>query len=122
MTDGSARESMFTIEATPVKFGAGAAHDAGWEMRRLGGQRVFVVVDPEVLARGVARPVLDSLAAAGLDLVLYSEVETEPSLAALERAVAAARDARPESGAAAPLTRRRWRTCCAPTAARSWTT
>jgi alcohol dehydrogenase class IV len=97
MTNGSARESMFTIEATPVKFGAGAAHDAGWEMRRLGGQRVFVVVDPEVLARGVAQPVLDSLTAAGLDLVLYSEVETEPSLAALERAVAAARAARPDS-------------------------
>ncbi|MFC5847459.1 hydroxyacid-oxoacid transhydrogenase [Deinococcus petrolearius] len=97
MTDGSARESMFTVEATPVKFGPGAAHDAGWEMRRLGGQRVFVVVDPEVLVRGVARPVLDSLAAAGLDLVLYSEVETEPSLAALERAVAAAREARPDA-------------------------
>ena len=97
MTDGSARESMFTIEATPVKFGAGAAHDAGWEMKRLGGQRVFVVVDPEVMARGVARPVLDSLAAAGLDLVLYSEVETEPSRAALERAVAAAREARPDA-------------------------
>ena len=97
MTDGSARESMFTVEATPVKFGAGAAHDAGWEMRRLGGQRVFVVVDPEVRARGVAEPVLDSLAAAGLDLVLYSEVETEPSIAALERAASAAREARPDA-------------------------
>lgn len=97
MTDGSARESMFTIEATPVKFGAGAAHDAGWEMKRLGGQRVFVVVDPEVLARGVAQPVLDSLAAAGLDLVLYHEVETEPTLAALKWAVSAVREARPDA-------------------------
>lgn len=54
------RESIFTVEATPVKFGVGAAEDAGWEMRRLGGQHVFVVVDPQVPALEIAEPALNS--------------------------------------------------------------
>src|SRR5215217_3592592 len=29
------RETVFTLEATPVKFGRGAAADAGWELVRL---------------------------------------------------------------------------------------
>ena len=27
---------IFTLEATPIKFGPGAAADAGWELKRLG--------------------------------------------------------------------------------------
>ena len=29
-------ETVFTLEATPIKFGPGAAADAGWELKRLG--------------------------------------------------------------------------------------
>ena len=38
-----ARESIFTLEATPIKFGPGAVDDAGWELRRLGVTRALVV-------------------------------------------------------------------------------
>ena len=31
-----ARETIFTLEATPIKFGTGAVDDAGWELARLG--------------------------------------------------------------------------------------
>ena len=41
-----ARESVFTFEATPIKFGPGAADDAGWELRRLGVSRALLVADP----------------------------------------------------------------------------
>ncbi|WP_102126442.1 hydroxyacid-oxoacid transhydrogenase [Deinococcus planocerae] len=87
-------ETIFTIEATPVKFGAGAAHDAGWELARLGVRRAFVVVDPGV--REVAAPILESLRASGADLIEWDDVETEPSLDALNRAVTAAREANPD--------------------------
>ncbi|GHF65680.1 alcohol dehydrogenase class IV [Deinococcus metalli] len=90
------RESIFTIEATPVKFGPGASADAGWELGRLGVERAFVVIDPYVHAAGTAQGVLDSLRAAGVDVVLFDDVDTEPELAALQRAVAAARDAAPD--------------------------
>ncbi|WP_291426927.1 hydroxyacid-oxoacid transhydrogenase [Deinococcus sp.] len=97
MSDELRHESLFTVEATPVKFGPGAAYDAGWEMKRLGGQRAFVVIDPEVQRLGIAEHILESLRAVGLDLVLYSDVDTEPSIEALERAVQAARSAHPDS-------------------------
>jgi hydroxyacid-oxoacid transhydrogenase len=29
-------ETVFTLEATPIKFGPGASADAGWELKRLG--------------------------------------------------------------------------------------
>jgi hydroxyacid-oxoacid transhydrogenase len=88
-----ATESIFTIEATPVKFGAGASLDAGWELKRLGVTRAFVVVDPEVRACGVAAPILDRMRAAGVQLVEYHDVDTEPSIHAFARAVQAAREA-----------------------------
>ena len=50
----SARETVFTLEATPVKFGPGAAADAGWELARLGVTRALLVTDPGVAAAGHA--------------------------------------------------------------------
>ena len=45
-----ASETIFTLEATPVKFGPGAADDAGWELARLGVTRALLVTDPGVAA------------------------------------------------------------------------
>ncbi|CAM3357606.1 hydroxyacid-oxoacid transhydrogenase [Deinococcus saxicola] len=87
------RERIFTVEATPVKFGPGATLETGWELRRLGARRVFFVVDPEVLRLGLAEAVLNSIRTEGIEVTLYSDVETEPTLASFERAVAAARAA-----------------------------
>ncbi|EYB69491.1 iron-containing alcohol dehydrogenase [Deinococcus phoenicis] len=87
------RETLFTIEATPVKFGPGASADAGWEAVRLGIRRAFVALDPALLESGTAGSVLDSLRAAGLELVLFTDIRVEPDLASLERAGAAAREA-----------------------------
>ena len=53
-------ESIFTLEATPVKFGPGAAADAGWELKRLGVTRALLVTDPRVAALS------------GLSLVLFA--------------------------------------------------
>ena len=48
----SDHETVFTLEATPIKFGPGAADDAGWELKRLGVGRVMLVTDPGVRALG----------------------------------------------------------------------
>ena len=94
------RERILTVEATPVKFGPGAALETGWELRRLGARRVFFVVDPEVLRLGLAEPVLSSVRDEGIETTVYSDVETEPTLACFERAVAAAREAGADAFAA----------------------
>jgi len=87
------RETVFTMEATPVKFGAGAVDDAGWELARLGVRRALLVTDPGVAATGHPERVRASLAAAGVDVVVYDRAHVEPTLASLEDAAAFATDA-----------------------------
>jgi hydroxyacid-oxoacid transhydrogenase len=93
MSDGL-RETVFTLEATPVKFGPGAANDAGWELARLGVTRALLVTDPGVAAAGHPDRVRAAVEAAGIDVVLFDRARVEPTLASLEEAAAFARDAR----------------------------
>ena len=48
----SGNETVFTVEATPVKYGSGALGEAGWELRRLGVTRALLVTDPRVRDAG----------------------------------------------------------------------
>lgn len=70
----------FTFQLYPrIHYGEGAAAMAGAELSRLGVTKALVVTDPGVLAAGVAGPVLDSLAAAGVRWEVFSGVETNPA-------------------------------------------
>lgn len=81
------RESVFTLEATPIKFGPGAVDDAGWELQRLGVTRALLVTDPDI-------PWLDRvLAALDVELVVYDGVRVEPTLDSLQAAADFALDA-----------------------------
>jgi hydroxyacid-oxoacid transhydrogenase len=88
-------ETIFTMEATPVKYGPGAVDEAGWELERLGVRRAFLVTDPGVAAAGHADRVRASIEASGIEVVVYDGARVEPTLASLEDACAAAQ----ESGA-----------------------
>src|SRR4051812_16939742 len=83
-------ESVFTLEATPIKFGPGAVDDAGWELRRLGVKRALLVTDPGIVA---AERVLRVLRDAGIDVVVYDRARVEPTLDSLQEAADFARDA-----------------------------
>jgi alcohol dehydrogenase class IV len=86
------RETVFTFEATPVKFGAGAVADAGWELARLGVTRALLVTDPRVAALGIAGRVEDAVRAAGIDVVVFDRSRVEPSVGSLQVAVDVARE------------------------------
>jgi hydroxyacid-oxoacid transhydrogenase len=88
------RETVFTLEATPVKFGPGAADDAGWELARLGVTRALLVTDPGVAAAGHPERIRAAVKAAGIEVVVFDRARVEPTLASLEEAAAFARDAR----------------------------
>jgi alcohol dehydrogenase class IV len=80
---------LFTFQLSPrVRYGEGAAGEAGAELARLGAGRALVVTDPGVLAAGIAEGVLASLAAAGVGFEVWSEVSTNPTD---EQVMAAAR-------------------------------
>lgn len=88
-----ARESVFTLEATPIKFGPGAVDDAGWELRRLGVSRALLVTDPGVARVGHAERVRASVEDAGIAVVVYDRARVEPTLESLQAAADFALDA-----------------------------
>lgn len=63
---------------TRVIFGLGVAGQVGAHMARLGARRVMVVTDPGVRDAGLLTPVRDHLAAAGLDVIGFTDVEPNP--------------------------------------------
>ena len=83
-------ETVFTWGAPPLKFGAGAADEIGHDVARLGLRRVLVLTDPRVAASGLAARIGESLAASGVDHVVYDRVHCEPTDASLRAAVSAA--------------------------------
>src|SRR4051812_9737604 len=85
------RESVFTLEATPIKFGPGAAADAGWELRRLGVRRALLVTDPGVAQH--AQRVREAIEAEGIEVIVYDRVRVEPDLESLQDAADFALDA-----------------------------
>jgi len=89
-----ARETVFTFEATPVKFGAGAVADAGWELARLGVTRALLVTDPRVAGLGIPARVQEAARAAGVELVVFDRARVEPTAASLQVAVDVAREER----------------------------
>jgi hydroxyacid-oxoacid transhydrogenase len=80
------KETVFTLEATPIKFGAGASGDAGWELQRLGASRVMVVSDPGVIRAGITERVVASIEAAGIEAVVFDRVRVEPSADSFQEA------------------------------------
>ncbi len=80
------RESVFTLEATPIKFGPGAVDDAGWELRRLGVKRALLVTDPGVAAAGHPERVAQSLRAEGIEVIVFDRARVEPTIDSLQQA------------------------------------
>jgi alcohol dehydrogenase class IV len=80
-------ETIFTMEATPVKFGRGASAEAGWELKRLGVRRAMLVTDPGVVAAGYPEQVQKAIEAERIEVVLYDRSRVEPTIDSLQAAV-----------------------------------
>jgi hydroxyacid-oxoacid transhydrogenase len=86
------REQVFTLEATPLKFGPGAAADAGWELQRLGVRRALLVTDPGVAATGIPDRVRERVEAEGIETELFAQAAVEPTADSFAQAAAFAAD------------------------------
>ena len=93
MTAAREHETIFTLEATPIKYGPGAAADAGWELKRLGVKRALLVTDPGVAAIGHPDRIRASIEAEGIEVVVYDRARVEPTLDSFQEAADFARDA-----------------------------
>ncbi len=76
-TDGG--ENAFTVEAPRIKFGPGALQEIGSDANALGMRRVALFTDPRVAKLEPVETATQSLRSAGLDVVIYDQVEAEPT-------------------------------------------
>lgn len=76
---------------TRIEFGVGRLAQLPTLAVSLGARRVLVVTDPGLVQAGVAQQVLDVVLGAGLPATLFSDVESDPSIASVEAGLARAR-------------------------------
>ncbi len=83
---GSDHETIFTMEATPVKYGAGASQEAGWELKRLGVMRAMLVTDPGVAKLGHPERIKGLIEAEGIEVLVYDRARVEPTIESFQDA------------------------------------
>ena len=72
-------EYAFEMAASNVRFGAGVTREVGQDLVDLGVRRALVVTDAVVAQLPPMALVLEALAAAGIDAVVYDRVRVEPT-------------------------------------------
>jgi alcohol dehydrogenase class IV len=75
----SGGEYAFTVEAPKIKFGVGCLREIGPEARLFNMSRVALFTDPRVAKLEPVAIAKDSLRKAGIEVVVYDEVEVEPT-------------------------------------------
>ena len=70
-----------------ISFGVDSVNKAGEIAKRLGNEAPLIITDPIVYELGLTRKAEESLHEAGLRAEVFSQVATEPTLAAVESAV-----------------------------------
>ncbi len=76
----SIAERTFTVDHHPqIVFGAGVATSLADHVRGLGQERAFLVADPTVVEVGLVGPISAALDAAGIDHVLFTDVDPNPT-------------------------------------------
>lgn len=80
-------ETVFTWGATPLKFGAGAVDEIGFDLAQQGTKRVLIITDPGIAESGVPSRVADAAKSGGLDVEIYDQVHVEPTDESIKAAV-----------------------------------
>ncbi|MGH7345222.1 MAG: hydroxyacid-oxoacid transhydrogenase [Candidatus Rokuibacteriota bacterium] len=84
-------ETVFVMEASPIKFGLGATDEIAYDTRRLGLKRVLIVTDRRIGELGLPDRVRALLEEEGIKADVYDGVEIEPTDRSMEEAAEYAR-------------------------------
>jgi len=80
MTDrGNGYETIFTLEATPLKYGPGASEEVGWELKRMGVRRVMLISDPGVVKANITGRIVELIEAEGIQVEVWDRSRVEPT-------------------------------------------
>ena len=91
-------ETIFTWGAPPLKFGAGAVDEIGFEMAQFGARRVLILTDPAINALGIPARIAESLTKNGITSEIFDGVHVEPTDDSMDKAAGYAREQGPWDG------------------------
>jgi len=89
-------DGAFTVDSSRVTFGRGCLEEVGDRASVLGLRRVALFSDARVAALSVFEKTRESLVAAGLDVITYSDVHVEPTDASFLDAARFAQEVNPD--------------------------
>ncbi|HQY30323.1 MAG TPA: hydroxyacid-oxoacid transhydrogenase [Thermomicrobiales bacterium] len=89
-------ETIFTMDASSIKYGAGATAEVGADAFDRGMRRVALFTDAGVARTQAYETALRSLQASGLDVHTYTNVRVEPTDASFGEAIAWATEIQPD--------------------------
>ncbi|MFC2063364.1 hydroxyacid-oxoacid transhydrogenase [Chloroflexota bacterium] len=87
-------ESVVSMASANIKYGFGATREVGFDMKELGANRVMVITDCNLVEREPVQVTLEALKTEGIEAVLYSETNIEPTDASMKHAINFAIDGR----------------------------
>lgn len=87
-------ERVVRLDTSTIKYGRGATHEVGWDLRDLGVRRVLVVTDGGLVDGPVVANALEALDREGLDSAVFDAVRVEPTDASFRDAIEFARKGR----------------------------
>jgi len=82
----SGNETIFTMEATPLKYGPGASEEVGWEIKRMGVGRVMMISDPGVIETGITGRIQELIEGEGIEVELFDKAHVEPTAESFQEA------------------------------------
>jgi hydroxyacid-oxoacid transhydrogenase len=88
-------ETIFTWGAPPLKFGAGALDEIGFELSQYDVHRVLIITDPTINATGIPQRIVDRLNAHGISSEVFDGVHVEPTDDSMHKAAGYARQQGP---------------------------
>jgi len=72
-------ETAFTMASSSIKYGPGVTNEVGYDMKKLGSNRVMVVTDPNLSKSEPVSVVLEALQEKNMDAVLFDRSRVEPT-------------------------------------------
>jgi hydroxyacid-oxoacid transhydrogenase len=91
-------ETIFTWGAPPLKFGAGAVDEIGFEMAQFGARRVLILTDPRINELGLPTRIAESLTKHGITSEIFDGCHVEPTDDSMDKAAGYAREQGPWDG------------------------
>jgi hydroxyacid-oxoacid transhydrogenase len=91
-------ESVFTWGAPPLKFGAGACDEIGFDLSQYGAKRILLITDPGMQQTGLPDRIADNIRRYDMTVEIFDGVHVEPTDDSMNKAIGYAHEQGPWDG------------------------